>query len=107
MALCANDGSDSLIRLSRMQGLTRGAAAALKQVSIFRLSALKDALLDAGGGSPTREAYLSLYLSLRALDESRIHTRLLPIDSIIVDGKRCYRLDSAAAAEVLKEYYPL
>ncbi|MBQ2769845.1 MAG: hypothetical protein IJF41_01240 [Clostridia bacterium] len=101
----ADRGEDSLIRLSRLQELTRGAVSAIRQVSLFRLGELKEALLSSGGGSCTREEYLSLYLSLRALEDGKIHTRLLPIDSVTLDNVRYYRLDQAQTESVLRDYY--
>ena len=98
-------GEDSLIRLSRLQELTQGATMAVKQISLFRLGELKQALLSSGGGSLTREEYLALYLALRPLKEGDIHARLLPVDSITQGEIRCYRMDAAQTEIILKNYY--
>lgn len=103
--LSRGTGSDELIRISKLQSLVIGTAAELRSVSLLRLAGLKSALNGLSGGNLAGEQYLLLFAALRALDVGDYEALLLPVDSVSVDGLRCYQADAPIAAALMRRFY--
>lgn len=101
----AGDGAEELIRITRMQTLLAAYVTEIRSIGLIRIAAMKAAASGCVGGNLSTSQYFMLLGAARKISSGNYEYRILPVNSVSINGKRCYCADGALVAQMVQQLY--
>ena len=101
----SGDGAEELIRITRMQTLLSAYVTELRSIGLIRIAAMKAAAAGCVGGNLSTSQYLMLLGAARKIPSGNYEYKILPVNSVSMNGKRCYCADETLVAQMARQLY--
>ncbi len=98
-------GKDPLLTAERFAVILQALTEKLHELPLLRMLAAKNVLQAAVKTNLKEKTGWALYRSLVKTDTGAIRRRTIPVDSALIDGRRCYMPDEALMESLFEELY--
>lgn len=95
------EGSDEMVRISRQQTAMDAYFSKMQAAGLLQLAASKSAIQNCMQSNLSITQYLQLFQASRRIEPKHVTYRILPVDSMVVDGERCYHIDPKLVNELI------
>lgn len=103
VAWLSQGGGDEILRIARQQTFLRACLAELQQLGWLKLMTFKLTLQGFADSNLSTAQLLELYTQFKQIDIDTIRFSTLPVDSVTIEGERCYLPDAARINRMLED----
>lgn len=105
LAYLDSAGKDPLLTAERFAVILQALTEKLHELPLLRMLAAKNVLQAAVKTNLKEKTGWALYRSLVKTDTEAIRRRTIPVDSALIDGRRCYMPDETLMESLFEELY--